>query len=33
MTALNLLKPNKNNLNLFLILGAMFFVLGILDFA
>ena len=32
MTALNLLKPNKENLNLFLLLGVLFFTLGILDF-
>ena len=32
MTAVNLLKPNKENLNLFLLLGALFFALGIFDF-
>ena len=32
MNSLNLLKPNKENLNLFLILGTLFFILGILDF-
>jgi len=32
MNKINLLKPNKNNLNLFLLLGALFFTLGILDF-
>ena len=32
MTSVNLLKPNKENLNLFLILGALFFSLGIFDF-
>ena len=29
---LNFLKPNKDNLNLFLVLGALFFALGIFDF-
>ena len=32
MTNINLLKPNRENLNLFLILGALFFGLGIFDF-
>ena len=32
MTTANLLKPNKENLNLFLILGTLFFALGIFDF-
>ena len=32
MTNMNFLKPNKKNLNLFLILGALFFSLGIIDF-
>ena len=32
MTSVNLLKPNKENLNLFLILGISFFGLGIFDF-
>ena len=32
MTSLNLIKPNKENLNLCLLLGAVFFTLGILDF-
>ena len=32
MTGVNLLKPNKENLNLFLVLGALFFSLGIFDF-
>ena len=31
MTGVNILKPNKENLNLFLIIGALFFILGILD--
>ena len=32
MTSVNFLKPNKDNLNLFLIVGALFFSLGIIDF-
>ena len=32
MTNINLLKPNKENLNLFIILGTLFFCLGIYDF-
>ena len=32
MTGVNLLKPNKENINLFLLLGALFFGLGIFDF-
>ena len=32
MTNANILKPNKENLNLFLVLGALFFFLGIIDF-
>ena len=32
MSKINILKPNINNLNLFLILGGLFFALGILDF-
>ena len=32
MTGVNLLKPNKENLNLFLVLGGLFFALGIFDF-
>ena len=32
MNKINLFKPNKENLNIFLILGALFFSLGILDF-
>ena len=32
MNNINLLKPNKENLNLFLVLGAVFFSLGIFDF-
>ena len=32
MTNINFLKPNKENLNLFLVLGALFFSLGIFDF-
>ena len=33
MNNINLLKPNKKNLNLFLGIGFLFFVLGILDFS
>ena len=33
MTSVNLLKPNKENLNLFLVIGALFFALGIFDFS
>ena len=32
MNNVNLLKPNKVNLNLFLLLGSLFFTLGIFDF-
>jgi hypothetical protein len=32
MTSVNFLKPNKDNLNLFLVVGALFFSLGIIDF-
>jgi general L-amino acid transport system permease protein len=32
MINVNLLKPNKKNLNLFLVIGALFFTLGIVDF-
>ncbi len=32
MSSLKLLKPNKDNLNLFIVLGALFFSLGIIDF-
>ena len=32
MISVNLSKPNKENLNLFLILGILFFSLGIFDF-
>ena len=32
MIDVNLLKPNKKNLNLFLVIGALFFNLGIADF-
>jgi hypothetical protein len=28
MTSVNFLKPNKDNLNLFLVVGALFFSLG-----
>ena len=33
MSNVSLLKPNKENLNLFLVLGSLFFVLGIFDFS
>ena len=33
MNDINLLKPNKENLNLFLLLGSLFFALGIVDFS
>ena len=33
MNNINILKPNKKNLNLFLVLGSLFFVLGIFDFS
>ena len=33
MKNVNLLKPNKENLNLFLLLGTIFFTLGIFDFS
>jgi len=32
MSNVNLLKPNKENLNLFLVLGVIFFALGLIDF-
>ena len=32
MNNVNILKPNKENLNLFLFLGSLFFTLGIFDF-
>jgi general L-amino acid transport system permease protein len=32
MNKINLLKPNRENLNIFLTLGVLFFSLGILDF-
>ena len=32
MKKINFLKPNKKNLNIFLLLGTFFFLLGILDF-
>ena len=32
MTNVNFLKPNKENLNLFLVLGSVFFILGLFDF-
>jgi len=32
MNNMNLLKPNNENLNLFLLLSLLFFVLGIFDF-
>ena len=32
MSGIKLLKPNKENLSLFLILGVSFFALGIFDF-
>ena len=32
MNNINILKPNKENLNLFLILGSTFFLLGLFDF-
>ena len=32
MSNVNFLKPNKENLNLFLFLGTLFFVLGLIDF-
>ena len=32
MNNVNFLKPNKENLNLFLFLGSLFFALGIFDF-
>ena len=33
MNKVKLLKPNKENLNLFLVLGVLFFALGIFDFS
>ena len=32
MNNVNILKPNKENLNLFLVLGSIFFALGLFDF-
>ena len=32
MTSVNFLKPNKDNLSLFLVAGALFFTLGLIDF-
>jgi general L-amino acid transport system permease protein len=32
MTSVNFLKPNKDNLSLFLVVGALFFTLGLVDF-
>ena len=32
MNNVNFLKPNKENLNLYLVFGALFFALGIFDF-
>ena len=32
MTGINILKPNKKNLTFFLVLGTLFFALGIFDF-
>ena len=32
MNNVNFLKPNKENLNLYLVLRALFFTLGIVDF-
>ena len=32
MSNINFLKPNRKNLNLFLILGSLFFALGLIDF-
>ena len=32
MTGINLLKPNKENINLFLVLGTLLFTFGIFDF-
>ena len=32
MANVNFLKPDKKNLNLFLVIGALFFSLGIIDF-
>ena len=32
MSNVSLLKPNKENLNLFLVLGVIFFSLGLIDF-
>ena len=32
MNNVNFLKPNKEKLNLFLVIGTLFFVLGIIDF-
>ena len=32
MSNINFLKPNKENLNLFLFLGVIFFALGLIDF-
>ena len=32
MTSVNILKPNKDNLSFFLVAGALFFTLGLVDF-
>ena len=32
MSNINFLKPNRENLNLFLIFGSLFFALGLIDF-
>ena len=32
MSNINFLKPNRENLNLFLILGSLFFALWLIDF-
>ena len=32
MTSVNFLKPNKDNLSLFLVAGVLFFTLGLVDF-
>ena len=32
MSSVNFLKPNKKNLNLFLVFGSIFFLLGLFDF-
>ena len=33
MSNINFLKPNKENLNLFLVLGSVFFTFGLVDFS